>query len=108
MRSSQKAVRLIGGLLLTAGVATGAMAEESVASWVDDQGVTHFGNPQFAPDSAKMLEVADTNRMDIPKNAPADTANGPTWSVIELAPKQNKKGWRGKGDGPRNGPISPR
>ena len=108
MRSGHKAARLIGGLILTAVAATGAMAEESIASWVDDQGVTHFGNRQFAPDNAKMLEVADTNRMDIPKNVPADTSNGPTWSVIEQAPKQNKKGWRSKGDGPRYGPVTPR
>lgn len=111
MRSSRKAVRLIGGLILTASAVTtaaGAMADQSVASWVDDQGVTHFGNVQFAPDNAKLLQVADANRMDVPKNVPTDSATGPTWSVIEQAPKQNRKGWRAKGEGPQNGPVNRR
>lgn len=82
-----------------------ASAEE-IASWTDAQGVTHFGNTQFAPASARTLNVKSANRMDVPASVPSSSGSGQTnWVVIDQAPKQNKKGWRAKGDGPRNGPI---
>lgn len=113
MRSSNKSEKPAAGLILIAAFSTlmtfstGAAADESVASWVDDQGLTHFGNTQLAPDDATTFKVAVTNSMDVPKNVPSlNKGTGPIWTVIEQPPKQNKKGWRNKGDRPRNGYIN--
>ena len=100
--------RLPAGLILLLGFGSGTALGEEVARWVDDQGVTHFGNTQFAPEDASLLKVKPANGMDVPLNLSSKPAvGGPTWTVIDKAPKQNKKGWRSKGEGPQNGPVSP-
>lgn len=102
--------RLPAGLILLAGLGlgSGAALGEEIARWVDDQGVTHFGNTQFAPVDASLLKVKPANGMDVPLNVSSKPAvSGPTWTRIDKAPKQNKKGWRSKGEGPQNGPVSP-
>ena len=82
-------------------------ARETVARWVDADGVTHYGNVQFAPTHAVLEVVGPANAMDAPEvqNAPP-AANGPAWSLISRPPKQNPKGWRARGDGVQNGPIN--
>ena len=86
-------------------VAGGTLApcafSETVSRWVDENGVTHFGNPQFAPASADAVTIKPTNGMD--KVTPAATSNsaartGPATAVIRMAPKRNKKGWRSRNE----------
>ena len=100
---------LILGAAATLSIVSSPVSAEEIARWVDDQGVTHFGDTQFAPENASMVNIKSANRMDVPPNTLASSnSDGPTWTVIDRAPKQNKKGWRGKGDGPNHGPYSPR
>jgi hypothetical protein len=81
---------------------TSTAGAETVARWVDENGVTHFGNPQFAPAHADSVHVREANGMDKPE-APTRLTNpeartGPATSVITVPPKQNKKGWRPRGE----------
>ena len=43
---------------------------QGVARWVDANGVTHFGDPQFASATATMIEIGPTNGMDVPSAVP--------------------------------------
>lgn len=97
-------------LILTAAL-SGAQtaAAETIARWVDAEGVIHFGDVLLAPPHAELKEVGPANAMDPPQTQPTSrSAGGPTWSLIDLPPKQNPKGWRSKGEGARHGPISHR
>jgi hypothetical protein len=97
----------IGAFTLCLMAASG-MADDSVARWVDSNGVTHFGSPQFAPADAARVPVNPANGMAAPAQVPATSgSSGTVWTVIDLPPRQNRVGWRSKGDGPNNGPISP-
>jgi hypothetical protein len=83
-------------------------ADDTIARWVDEDGNTHFGNLQFAPRNATRVSMAPVNVMDVPEEAPPSTgARGPVWTVIDRQPRQNKIGWRSKGEGPNRGHISP-
>ena len=96
-------------LLLLAASLTGSMAaraDASIASWVDANGVTHFGDWHLAPAHASTVAVGDTNGMVAPEITSRRPKARTQWTMIERAPKQNPKGWRSKGDGPRYGPIS--
>ncbi len=89
-------------------VSTPLAADESIARWVDADGVTQFGNVQFAPDDATRLSMAPTNGMDVPEALPrSSSARGPVWTVINRQPRQNRVGWRSKGEGPKYGHVSP-
>jgi len=81
-------------------------AAETVARWVDADGITHFGDAQLAPSHAELEIIEATNGMEAPEIRSSGTAaTGPTWSLIPLPPKKNPKGWRGKGEGVRPGLI---
>lgn len=71
-------------ILLSAPVASA----ETIARWVDAQGITHFGDPQFAPADAGRVEVAPTNGMAVPERVPGRSASGPRWSLISRAPRK--------------------
>lgn len=74
-----------------------AFAAESISRWVDENGVTHFSNGQFAPANAEQITVDAANGMDVPAVVPsARQSSGPTWSKISMPPKQNPRGWRPK------------
>ena len=108
MRRSHRAAA--SALCLTAMLAVSAplAADETIARWVDDEGTTHFGNLQFAPSNATLVSTAPANGMDVPAQTPGSSAaRGPVWTVIDRAPRQNRIGWRSKGDGPNSGLISP-
>lgn len=95
-------------LCLTAVLGSAHAADQKVAKWVDSNGVTHFGDVQFAPATAVQLDLAPTNGMSVPANVPASGyRSGPVWTVIDQAPKQNRIGWRSSGQAPKSGPISP-
>ena len=95
-------------LCLTAVLGAAHANDETIARWVDDQGVTHFGDASIAPAEAIEVQVAATNGMDTPSDvALSNRSSGPVWTLIDQAPKQNKIGWRSKGTGPQRGHISP-
>jgi hypothetical protein len=74
-------------------------AQERVSMWVDEDGVTHFSNRQFAPPEAQEITVSPANGMVKPEGpAPSSSSGGPNWSKITLPPKQNPKGWRSRGE----------
>ncbi len=81
--------------------------DDRIARWVDADGVTHFGDASIAPVEATEVQVVATNGMDNPGDVDLGSSRGPVWTVIDPAPKQNKKGWRSKGEKPKSGPISP-
>lgn len=95
-------------LCLMAVLGSAHASDDGIARWVDNEGVTHFGDARIAPAQAIEVEVAATNGMDAPANVSAGRrSQGPVWTVIDQAPKQNKVDWRSKGQGPENGHISP-
>jgi hypothetical protein len=95
-------------LCLMAVIGAAHANDNNIVRWVDDQGVTHFGDARIGPAEATEVQVAATNGMDKPSGvASSSKRNGPVWTVIDQAPKQNKNGWRSKGAGPRSGPIAP-
>ena len=68
---------------------------QEVARWVDAEGVTHFGDPQFASATATMIEIGPTNGMDVPSAVPQLSYGRPRFYRINKAPKVNKGGFRG-------------
>lgn len=85
--------------LLTVCVALGGATAQAgeIARWVDADGVTHFGNPQFAPDQAVPVQVTPANRMDVPESLPASATRrgGPSVVVLEKEANRQTRGWRG-------------
>lgn len=75
-----------------------ASAAEKVSMWVDENGVTHFSNRQFAPEHAEEVTIEKTNAMDVPEPATESASSASSgsgrWSKIDLPPKQNPKGRR--------------
>ena len=69
-----------------------------VATWVDNNGVTHFGNPQFAPPGeAQAVVVKPANGMDVvvTNNNRRSASSGPTVSILERTRVENPRGFRG-------------
>ena len=89
-------------LVLLSGPMGRTAADVSISRWVDEQGVTHFTNSQFAPASASSVDIQRTNRMDVPTGSTAvsngKTSTGPVFSKISLPPKKNPKGWRSRNE----------
>ncbi len=51
---------------------SGSASAGGIAYWVDAEGVTHYGNPQFAPaGESNLIEVQAANIMDVPIAPPA-------------------------------------
>ena len=99
--------RVALSLCLMAVIGAAHANDNEVARWVDDQGITHFGDAHLAPAEATQVEIASTNGMERPGDVPQASSRGPVWTVIDQAPKQNKVGWRAKGQTPRSGHIRP-
>lgn len=70
-----------------------------VVKWVDEHGVTHFGNAQFAPPgSGESVMVEDANAMDAPDVGILSRREGRSRAnitVLERSKLQNPRGWRG-------------
>lgn len=86
-------------LILIAGSGSAALqARSDIATWIDDDGVTHFGNPQFAPpNSHTVVTVHPANTM-VATQAPAhtgNTASGPRVVTLNRGKQKNKRGFRG-------------
>jgi hypothetical protein len=80
-------------------IAVGAVAESpEIVKWVDEDGITHFGNPQFAPpEKAEAVEVHPANAMDVPdaSHVPSAKRTGRQYVELKKPGKKNKRGWRG-------------
>jgi hypothetical protein len=93
---TKRIVRVIVSVLIL--TASSAMAD-TIARWVDEDGVTHFGNRQFAPPGAETIKLDAANGMDPPAaTATGRSSNGPHWTKLTLPRKQNPKGWRSRHD----------
>ncbi|MCR9262170.1 MAG: DUF4124 domain-containing protein [Pseudomonadaceae bacterium] len=69
-----------------------------VATWVDNNGVTHFGNPQFAPPGeAESVSVKPANGMDVVETNGnrRSSSSGPSVSVLKRTRVENPRGFRG-------------
>ncbi|MEE4281750.1 MAG: DUF4124 domain-containing protein [Pseudomonadales bacterium] len=69
-----------------------------VATWIDNNGVTHFGNPQFAPPGeAQAVVVKPANGMDVvaTNNNRRAGSSGPRVSILERNRVENPRGFRG-------------
>ena len=69
-----------------------------IAVWVNEKGVTSFGNPQFAPlqQHAQRIEVGAVNGMLVPDlSVLTSRPRRKAYIKIGIAPKKNKRGWRG-------------
>ena len=89
-------------------VSTTAVAE--VVKWVDKDGVTHFGNAQFAPAGrGEVVDIAPANGMVatdqsiLKKRAPNRQMNVTT---IKRHKVENPRGWRGHYSRSRGGHSS--
>jgi hypothetical protein len=87
---------LAGLLVLLVSLLAGSAEAGDVVTWVDDEGVTHFGNARLAPHTARRVDVAPANGMDEPE-APARPASsrGPAFILIEREANREPIGWRG-------------
>jgi len=78
-----------------------------VATWVDKNGVTHFGNPQFAPPGeAETVAVKPANGMDVvaTNDSSRSSSSGPNVSILKRTRFENPRGFRGfdqRGQGSR-------
>jgi hypothetical protein len=94
---------LIIGLLLAA--ASPAARSDEIARWVDGNGVTQFGHPQFAPaEGHEPVHVRPTNGMvvpEVPRAAPASSR--PSVVTLERPKMENRKGFRGFNQRPSAG-----
>ncbi len=70
-----------------------------VVKWVDANGVTHFGNAQFAPrEGAERIELQEANGMDVPDLRVLDRTQTPrelNGVVVKRQQTKNPRGWRG-------------
>jgi len=77
---------------------------KSVVTWVDDDGVTHFGNPQFAPSSgADEVRLQPANIMQVPQGAESISVRkgGTRVVTVSKTARKNKRGFRGYGARPK-------
>lgn len=91
---------LVFGLVLAS--ASFNVLGSEIARWVDADGITHFGNPQFAPPQAyEAVYVEPTNGMTAPQ-APVTriTSTGPAVVTLERPRMRNKAGFRGYSNRP--------
>ena len=67
-----------------------------IVRWMDADGVTHFGNPQFGPSHAEQVEVAPANGMDVPEGVTTSSSRGgPVLVKIDKKPNRQVIGFRG-------------
>ncbi len=89
---------LLGSLALVFAFFSMASSAQDIARWVDEKGVTHFGNPQFAPEKnagVTLVKVHPTNGMDVPEVANAQASARPRIMVVKKKAKSNPRGWQG-------------
>ena len=88
---------LIALTVLLAGSAA-ASPQSEIVTWVDADGVTHFGNPQFAPPQQHQpVSVNPANGMVAPKLPAGYQAQqrGKNIVTLDRTKLKNKRGFRG-------------
>ena len=98
-------MRSIKPIILTAlllSITATTAGADTIARWVDAEGVTHFGDGQFAPAHAETVKIQPANGMVKPE-MPATLANtrsrgSPAWRMLSLPGKQNAKGRRSRNE----------
>ena len=89
---------LIALALCASSMSTLSFADE-VVRWVDEDGVTHFGNAQFAPaGSGEKITLANANAMDVPDLGILHRSNARKpmkVTMLERTKMKNPRGWRG-------------
>jgi hypothetical protein len=98
----RRSFKRITQLLSIAGLACVAVWSHSAAAteivrWVDESGVTQFTDRQFSPGPATVVDVNPANGMAVPTGAPTRKSGPKPVARIGIPPKQNKRGWRGRG-----------
>ena len=76
----------------------GSAHAAEVVKWVDEDGVTHFGNPQFAPPAeGETVSLQPANGMAVPDTSrlPAAKRSGRQVVTLKKPEKKNRRGWRG-------------
>ena len=81
-------------LIATTTIGHAVQKAGQVVRWVDENGITQFTDPSFAP-TAEVVQIPRTNGMDVPKDISGDRSARPNFVKIAKAPKKNKRGWRG-------------
>lgn len=87
--------RLFHLLILTAATAALPATAAEVARWVDENGVTHFGERQFAPVEHTEVDIAPANGMAPAQYSDSSSGRGPTFIRLERQHMENKRGFRG-------------
>ena len=86
-------------LALCAPIFASSSFANEVVKWVDENGVTHFGNAQFAPPgSGQAVTIEHANAMDAPDVgilSRRESRSRPNVTVLERSKMQNPRGWRG-------------
>jgi len=82
-------------LVVGAALATARVEATEVVRWVDEDGVTHFGQPQFAPAEHTPVEIAPANGMEPARYTGHDSADGPSVITLDRTHFENKRGFRG-------------
>lgn len=73
-----------------------AVAANDVVKWVDADGVTHFGNAQFAPPgTAEAVELHPANGMDVPEVPAVESPKRFQTVVLKRKKRTNPRGFRG-------------
>ncbi len=80
----------------------GTAQARAVVTWVDAHGVTHFGDPQFAPERHERLDVQPTNGMVVHSTVDDPGPTHPRFITIERARLKNLRGFQGYAKRPRD------
>ena len=83
-------------MLALAGAAHAEAKAGEVVRWTDENGVTQFTDPKFAP-AAEVVEIKPANGMDVPAAPKATSSGKPKFVKISKPGKNNKRGFRGFG-----------
>jgi hypothetical protein len=103
---SERGLRgLIGAAAFAALSFASAAHGDAVVRWVDANGVTHFGNPQFAPPDAAPVDLEPANGMDVPEYVENSRGDGPNVVTLKYKTVENKRGWRGFESFRANNPV---
>ena len=91
--------KLLIALVLCAPVYAQQSIAGEVVKWVDEDGVTHFGNAQFAPaGGGEAVKIERANGMAVPKLGILNKQEKRTRmnvTVLERSDLENPRGWRG-------------
>lgn len=70
--------------------------DDDISRWTQD-GVTHFGNSQFAPSGAASVQIGTVNGMVAPDTNIHTTKSRPFLKLLPRQKVQNPRGWKGYG-----------